>query len=32
MWASYGGETDVVNELLHGGADVSLQDNVKILY
>ena len=32
MEASYQGKTDAVNELLYGGADVSLQDNVRILY
>ena len=32
MWASYWGRTDAVNELLSRGADVSLQDNVRILY
>ena len=32
MEASYQGETDAVNELLHGGADISLQDNVRILF
>ena len=32
MEASYQGQTDAVNELLAGDADVSLQDNVRILY
>ena len=32
MWASYWGRTEVVNELLSRDADVSLQDNVRILY
>ena len=29
MWASSQGRTDVVNELLSQGADVSLQDYVR---
>ena len=32
MEASYREKTDTVNELLYGGADVSLRDNVRILY
>ena len=32
MEASYQRKTRVVNELLSGVADVSLQDNVRILY
>ena len=32
MWASYREKTDVVKELLSQGADISLQDNVRILY
>ena len=32
MWASSCGNTDVVMELLLHGANVSVQDNVRILY
>ena len=32
MEASYRGQMDVVNELLSSDADISLQDNVRILY
>ena len=32
MEASSQGKTDVVKVLLYGGADVSLLDNVRILY
>ena len=32
MEASYWGQKDVVNELLSHSADVSIQDNVSILY
>ena len=32
MEASYWGKTDAVSELLSRGADISLQDNVRILY